>query len=121
MRITSSILQYLHDISFAMDILSQSADAEVRNRTACAQTTSGRRINSLRMKTLKNVCKEDNKTQGNVSQLFVLFSLLCGIFRTFYIKTFTAVAQLRNTYKSTHSYGRRHTFTCVLIAGRKSG
>lgn len=59
----------MHDISFAMNILSQSADAEVRNRTAYAQTAPGKRINSLRIKTLKNVCKKDNKKHGNARQL----------------------------------------------------
>lgn len=76
----------------------------------------------MRMKSLKNVCRKDNENimHGNVKQLFFFF-LLCGIFRTFYIKTFTSVVQLKNTYRSAQSCGRRFTFTRVMTAGRKSG
>lgn len=51
----------------------------------------------MRMKSLKNVCRKDNENimHGNVKQLF--FFLPCGTFRTFYIKTFTLVVQLKNT------------------------
>lgn len=67
--------------------LRQTARAKRRKKTAHPQTAPGKRINRMRMKSLKNVCRKDNENLmlWNVMQLF----FLCGVFRTFSIKILT--------------------------------
>lgn len=67
--------------------MSQIATAKVRNKTRHAKTVSGKRVNRIKMKSLKNVCRKDNENLmlWNVTQLF----FPCRIVRAFYVKIFT--------------------------------